>query len=110
VHAVHLGARDFPRLQAHGVTVVTCPRSNRRLQVGSAPVPRLLSSGIPVALGTDSLASAPDLDLFAEMAALRQEHPGLPPAAVLLMGTFNGARALGLEEMFGSVAAGKSAR
>jgi len=110
VHAVHLGARDFARLQARGVTVVTCPRSNRRLQVGSAPVPRLLSSGIPVALGTDSLASAPDLDLFAEMAALRQEHPGLPPAAVLRMGTFNGARALGLEEMFGAVAAGKSAR
>ncbi|HEX5042688.1 MAG TPA: amidohydrolase family protein [Candidatus Polarisedimenticolaceae bacterium] len=110
VHAVHLGARDFPRLQARGVTVVTCPRSNRRLQVGVAQVPRLLSSGIPVALGTDSLASAPDLDLFAEMAALRQEHPGLAPAAVLRMGTLNGARALGLEESFGSIAPGKSAR
>ena len=61
-------------------------------------------------LQTDSLASAPDLDLFAEMAALRQEHPGLSPAAVLRMGTVNGARALGLEEMFGSLAPGKSAR
>ena len=110
VHAVHLGARDFARLQTRGVTVVTCPRSNRRLGVGLAPVPKLLSSGIPVALGTDSLASAPDLDLFAEMAALRQEHPGLAPAAVLRMATTNGARALGLDAAFGAIAPGKSAR
>ena len=110
VHAVHLGARDFPRLQARGVTVVTCPRSNRRLGVGVAPVPRLLGSGIPVALGTDSLASVPDLDLFAEMAALREDHPALAPAAVLRMATMNGARALGLESTFGSIAPGRSAR
>ena len=110
VHAVHLGARDLPRLQARGVTVVTCPRSNRRLGVGVAPVPRLLGSGIPVALGTDSLASVPDLDLFAEMAALREDHPALAPAAVLRMATMNGARALGLESTFGSISPGRSAR
>jgi cytosine/adenosine deaminase-related metal-dependent hydrolase len=75
-----------------------------------APVPRLLASGIPVALGTDSLASAPDLDLFAEMAALREEHPALPPAAVLRMATLNGARALGLQETLGSIAPGRAAR
>ena len=105
-----MGARDLPRLQTRGVTVVACPRSNRRLRVGLAPVPRLLSSGIPVALGTDSLASVPDLDLFAEMAALREEHPALPAAAVLRMATVNGARALGLEETLGSIAPGRSAR
>ena len=110
VHAVHLGARDLPRLQAKGVTVVACPRSNRYLGVGVAPVPRLLGSGIPVALGTDSLASAPDLDLFAEMAALRQDHPALHPAAVLRMATINGANALGLGATFGAIAPGKTAR
>jgi cytosine/adenosine deaminase-related metal-dependent hydrolase len=110
VHAVHVGTRDLPRLQARGCTVVACPRSNRRLGVGVAPVPRLLASGIPVALGTDSLASAPDLDLFAEMAALRRDHPALPRAAVLRMATASGAKALGLEGTLGTIAPGRLAR
>jgi cytosine/adenosine deaminase-related metal-dependent hydrolase len=110
VHCVHVGQHDISRLQARGVTVVTCPRSNAALGVGKAPVPKLLGSGIPVALGTDSLASSPDLDLFAEMAALRREHPGLAPAAVLRMATANGARALGLTGDWGTIEAGKRAR
>jgi len=110
VHCVHLDHQDISKLQARGVTVVTCPRSNARLGVGKAPVSRILASGIPVALGTDSLASAPDLDLLAEMAALREQHPGLAPAAALRMATLNGARALGLERDLGSIEAGKQAR
>lgn len=106
VHCVHLTNQDLSMLQSRGCSVVTCPRSNRGLGVGKAPVPRMLGSGIPVALGTDSLASAPDLDMFAEMAALREEHPGLAPAAALRMATLNGARALGIEGL-GSIAPGK---
>jgi len=110
VHCVRMEGQDVSKLQARGATVVTCPRSNRRLGVGSAPVPRLLGAGVPVALGTDSLASAPDLDLFAEMAALREEHPTLAPAAVLRMATLNGATALGLNDRLGSIEPGKLAR
>ncbi len=109
VHCVHVTNQDLSMLQSRGCSVVTCPRSNRRLGVGKAPVPRILGSGIPVALGTDSLASVEDLSLFAEMAALREDHPGLAPAAVLRMATLNGARALGLEDL-GAIAAGKLAR
>ncbi len=109
VHCVHVGHQDLSKLQARRVTVVTCPRSNLRLGVGKTPVPKLLGSGIPVALGTDSLASAPDLDLFAEMATLRAEHPELSPAAVLRMATLNGARALQLGTEVGSIEAGKAA-
>jgi cytosine/adenosine deaminase-related metal-dependent hydrolase len=107
VHCVHLEHQDLSRLQARGVTVVTCPRSNQRLGVGQAPVPKLLASGIPVALGTDSLASSPDLDVFTELAHLRQEHPGLSPAAALRIATLNGARALGLSQDLGTIEAGK---
>jgi cytosine/adenosine deaminase-related metal-dependent hydrolase len=110
VHCVRLLQQDVSRLQARGVRVVTCPRSNAYLGVGRAPLPQLLGRGIPVALGTDSLASAPDLDLFAEMAALRREHPGLTPAAVLRMATLNGAAALGLDDRLGSIERGKLAR
>ncbi len=106
VHAVHLEQQDLSRLQTRGVTVVVCPRSNATLGVGKAAVPRILAAGIPVALGTDSLASAPDLDLFAEMAALRDDHPALPPAAVVRMATSNGARALGLGHRLGAIEPG----
>jgi cytosine/adenosine deaminase-related metal-dependent hydrolase len=109
VHCVHLDHQDLSRLQARGVTVVTCPRSNQRLGVGKAPVPKLLASGIPVALGTDSLATAPDVDVFTELAHLRQEHPGLSPAAALRIATMNGAHALGMAQELGSIEVGKLA-
>lgn len=109
VHCVHVGRRERAILQARGTHVVTCPRSNERLGVGTAAVPTLLADGIPVALGTDSRASAPDLDLFAEMAALRRIHPRLSPATVLRMATLNGAAALGLAERLGSIGPGRLA-
>lgn len=109
VHAVHLDHQDLSLLQARGSFVVTCPRSNRRLDVGRAPVAKLLSSGIPVAIGTDSLASNADLDPVAEMVALREDHPELAPAAVLRMATLNGAAALGFGDEIGSLEPGKVA-
>ena len=110
VHCVHVDRQDMARLQERRCTVVTCPRSNARLGVGCAPVPTIMGAGIPVALGTDSLASVPDLDLFAEMAALRSDHSKLSAAAVIRMATLNGAKALGLEQDLGSLAPGKLAR
>ena len=107
VHGVHLVQADFAKLQSRGTTVVTCPRSNRSLGVGVAPVPKLLGSGIPVAIGTDSRASCPDLDLFAEIQALREDHPSLAPAAALRMATLNGARALGLGAELGTIEKGR---
>jgi cytosine/adenosine deaminase-related metal-dependent hydrolase len=109
VHCVHLTREDHSLLQSSGATVVTCPRSNQRLGVGVAPVPELLREGIPVALGTDSLASSPELDLFGEIAGLRETHPGLSPAAVLRVATLNGARGLGLADRLGSIEPGKLA-
>jgi cytosine/adenosine deaminase-related metal-dependent hydrolase len=109
VHAVHLADGDVDRIRERGATVVTCPRSNRRLRVGRAPVETLLRAGVPVALGTDSLASTPDLDPFAELAALREDHPGLAPGDAIRIATGNGARALGLGETFGAIAPGRRA-
>jgi len=103
VHCVHVGGRDRSRLRSRGVTVVTCPRSNERLGPGRAPLLELLRAGICVAVGTDSLASAPDLDLFAEMAALRRLYPALSPATVVRMATLNGAIALGIDDRLGSI-------
>jgi 5-methylthioadenosine/S-adenosylhomocysteine deaminase len=109
VHCVQLGQQDHSMLQAGQVTVVTCPRSNRYLGTGEAPIPKLMNAGVPVALGTGSLASVPDLDLFADMAALLEVHPKLSPAAVLRMATLNGAKALNLADKLGSIEPGRLA-
>jgi cytosine/adenosine deaminase-related metal-dependent hydrolase len=107
VHVVHLHADEIERLAASGATAVTCPRSNAYLGVGTAPLPALVAAGVPIALGTDSLATTPDLDLFAEMAALRRMHPGLEPAVILRAATQGGADALGLGAVLGSIEPGK---
>ncbi len=110
VHAVQLLDDEIRRLGRSGATVVTCPRSNRYLDVGTAPVPALIEAGANLALGTDSLASNPDLDLFAEMAALGETHPGLDPATIVRAATLGGAAALGLSETLGTIETGKSGR
>jgi 5-methylthioadenosine/S-adenosylhomocysteine deaminase len=110
IHAVHVDGEDRRRMAAHGVCVAHCPRSNRVLSGGVAPVPAYLQEGIPVGLGTDSLASAPTLDLWDEMRAALAIHAGrLTPVDVLEMATLGGARALGLAGQVGSLEAGKRA-
>jgi len=98
-HCVQVDAEDVARLARHGVSVVVCPRSNRRLGVGVPPVPELLAAGVNVALGSDSLASAESLDVLDDARALRREIPELPPGALLRAATLGGARALGLADL-----------
>ncbi len=107
-HCVHVDAADRARLLRSGAVVVVCPRSNRSLGVGIPPVPELLADGVGVALGTDSLASAPSLELADEMVALQREFPALDPAVIVRLATEGGARALGRPHL-GTIAAGKRA-
>ena len=109
VHGVQLGPADLDALAALDVTLVTCPRSNRWTGAGDPPVADFYASGVRVAVGTDSLASVPDLNLFAEMASLRELAPMVPAARLLESATIQGARALGLEDEFGSLEPGKRA-
>lgn len=108
VHAVHASSDDVRRIASRGASVVTCPRSNAYLDVGTAPVATYLDAGIDVALGTDSPASGGDLDTGAELAALRAAHPTIAPGAALRIATANGARALGLPRL-GAIERGRLA-
>jgi cytosine/adenosine deaminase-related metal-dependent hydrolase len=108
-HAVQVDEADIATLARHRVAVVVCPRSNRTLRVGVAPVPRLLAGGVSVCLGTDSLASSPDLDVAREMVTLRQQFPDLSGRAIVQMATAAGARALGFSDL-GTLEVGKSAQ
>jgi aminodeoxyfutalosine deaminase len=108
VHAVHVSSADITRMAKEGVSVVHCPRSNHLLGVGRAPVSKMLKRGINVSIGTDSLASNMDLNLWEEM-RFAYITGGLDPESVIKMATINGARALGLDEITGSLEPGKAA-
>ncbi|HUK67110.1 MAG TPA: amidohydrolase family protein [Anaeromyxobacteraceae bacterium] len=83
VHAVDLDDDDRAILANSGATVALCPRSNLHI-VGRLPdLPRLLSSGIPLAVGTDSLASSPSLSPLAELSVLARAFPDIAPARLL---------------------------
>ena len=110
VHGVQMTPDDLARLAARGTTLVTCPRSNAYTGAGNPPVASFYAAGVPVAVGTDSLASTPDLNLFAELAALRALAPEVPAARLIESATLVGARALGFEPDYGSIEPGKQAR
>ncbi|HEY7791078.1 MAG TPA: amidohydrolase family protein [Vicinamibacterales bacterium] len=109
VHGVQATRADLLELARIGATVVACPRSNVYTGVGRPPVEAFYASGVRVALGTDSLASAPDLNLFAELAALHQVAPSVPAARLLESATRHGAEALGLGDELGSIGPGRAA-
>lgn len=109
VHGVQLTDAELTRLAERDVTLVTCPRSNRWVGVGDPPLDRFLASGVRLALGTDSLASAPDLNLFAELAAMRRLTPATPARRLLRVATADGAAALGLADDLGAIAVGRRA-
>ncbi|MGX9728870.1 MAG: amidohydrolase family protein [Candidatus Electronema sp. VV] len=109
VHCVHIDADEIALLAASGAKVCLCPGSNRSLGVGKPPLASLLKKGILPALGTDSLASNPELSLWREMRLLAEEHPSVPPETILAMATLGGAMALGLDKRLGSLEVGKEA-
>jgi cytosine/adenosine deaminase-related metal-dependent hydrolase len=105
VHCVKVTDRDIDVLAASRASVCLCPRSNERIGVGRAPWEKLCAAGLNLCLGTDSLASCPDLDIWAEARAFAQGFAGRLSAqdlAALL--TRNPARALGIEADFGEIA------
>ncbi len=110
VHGVQMTTDDLARLAACGATLVTCPRSNGHTGAGAPPLADFYASGVRVAVGTDSLASAPDLNVFAELATMRALTPGVPAASLLDSATRQGARALGFESEYGTIEPGKRAR
>jgi cytosine/adenosine deaminase-related metal-dependent hydrolase len=110
VHCVHVNLADAQILKQRGVTVCLCPRSNDRLDVGRAPLALFRKLDIPLALGTDSLASNDSLSLWDEMRfALDKFQDELSPDDILRMATSGGAAALGLSANLGSLEVGKRA-
>src|SRR5262249_37859211 len=98
---------DLGRIKARGSTLGTCPRSNGHTGAGAPPIQDFYDAGVRVAVGTDSLASAPDLNVFAELATMRAWAPSVPPSGLLDSATSQGARPLGFDAEYGTIGPGK---
>jgi cytosine/adenosine deaminase-related metal-dependent hydrolase len=115
---------DYPTLLAHvnycddaemellsggPASVVYCPRTHAYFGHPPHRWREMLGRGINVALGTDSCASSPDLNLVEEMRLARRIAPEVPAEAIWEMGTVRAARAIGAGDRVGSIEVGKRA-
>lgn len=114
VHMVHVDEADLEGCARAGISVVHCPQSNLKLGNGISPVAKFNAADINTAIGTDGAASNNDLSMLDEVrtAALlargiHSAHVGIEAHEWLRFATLNGARALGLGEVIGSLTPGK---
>lgn len=115
-HGVHLTDEDIELIADHNASVTHCPASNQKLASGTARIIDLHKAGINVALGTDGPASGNDMDLWLAMrlAGYAQKNTShdptvMPALDVLRMATINGAKALHVDHLIGSLEVGKAA-
>lgn len=115
-HCIHLSKKDMQIIERHDVKVAYNPVANMKLASGTAKIHDLLKFGITVGIGTDGAACNNSFDMFESMkfAALLQkayyaDPTVLPAEKVLRMATVEGAKALGLENIVGSLEVGKKA-
>jgi 5-methylthioadenosine/S-adenosylhomocysteine deaminase len=115
-HCVWVEDDDMTIMAEKGVSVMSCPGSNLKLGSGIARTAKMLQSGVNVSCATDGAASNNNLSMMEEMTlfALLQKGVNLdaaliPAKTALRAATINGARALGMDNMTGSLEAGKQA-
>jgi len=116
VHMTQLNEHEIDKIATQQCHIIHCPESNLKLASGFCPVHQLQEKGINVALGTDGAASNNDLDMIGEMRTtallgkgVANNASALQADTVLRMATINGAKALGIDQVTGSLEVGKSA-
>ena len=116
VHCVHVDDEDVAILERANVSVAYCARCNAKLGMGIAPLGKFRTRGLRVGLGTDSPASNSTMDFFDEMRVglLIQRGMGAHEAfysskTFIRMATLDGARALKLDHLIGTLEPGKRA-
>ncbi|MEO7267697.1 MAG: amidohydrolase [Knoellia sp.] len=114
-HGVHLTEADRATAAHAGVTVAHCPGSNLKLASGALDWQRWRADGIHLGIGTDGCASSNDLDMWqamrqaAHLAALTSGDPAVDAEQIVRAATIDGARALGMDHLIGSLEVGKRA-
>jgi 5-methylthioadenosine/S-adenosylhomocysteine deaminase len=115
-HCVWLDENDINIMKDKNVGISHNPTSNLKLASGIAPVPSFMEKELIVGIGTDGAASNNNLDLLEEtrLAALLYKGTSMNPEVMdaqtmINMLTINGAKALGLSDITGSIEKGKRA-
>ena len=115
-HSIRTTEHDVEILAKHGASVAHCIASNTKAAKGVAPVSLMHKHGMSVGFGTDGPASGNTLDLFIQMRMCENFHKNelrdrsaFPAKEVVSMATIEGARALGLGDITGSIEPGKQA-
>jgi cytosine/adenosine deaminase-related metal-dependent hydrolase len=111
IHGNYLSDDEIAFLAEHRdhMSVVYCPRTHAYFGHERYPLEKMLAAGVRVALGTDSRASNPDLNLLGEMRYLANVFPNLASERIIEMATMVGAEALGLGEETGALITGRLA-
>jgi aminodeoxyfutalosine deaminase len=107
-HVNHLESGDLDRLARHPVGVVYCPRTHAYFGHDPHPMRAMLAAGVNVCLGTDSAASAGDLNLIDDARLVRRIHPEMSDMAILSMITDRPAQALRIAAEVGSITIGRA--
>lgn len=115
-HCVQATDSDIELMAAKNVSVVSNPASNMKLGNGFAPIKKMVDAGVNVCLGTDGAASNNSLNMFHELSLMTLIHKGTgkTPQCIsaqegFAMATINGAKALGLDKLIGTIEKGKRA-
>jgi cytosine/adenosine deaminase-related metal-dependent hydrolase len=106
VHGNYIRNEDIPVLRDLNITVVYCPRSHAYFGHERHPFEKLFALGVNVAVGTDSLASAPSLSMLDELRFLYRRHQHVSPERVLTFAMLNGAKSLKVGARIGGLRAG----
>jgi len=111
IHGNYLEDDELQFLATHKdrMSLIYCPRTHAYFGHSPYPLTKALELGVRIALGTDSRASNPDLNLLSEMRFVAQSHPQIDPYEIIRMGTLAGAEALGREDDVGSITSQKTA-
>lgn len=114
-HGIHLSADDISIVRAHGTAIGHCPGSNLKLGSGIADYLHYIESDLTVGLGTDGCSSSNDLDMWsvmriaAHMVALKHAPADVRAGQIVRAATIDGARAIGIDHLVGSITVGKRA-
>lgn len=109
VHGNYLSPQQILSLANSRVSVVYCPRTHAHFGHTTYPLKELLAANVRFALGTDSRASTPDLNLWAEVVQARERHQELSAEMAFAAVTNQAAEALGLDSIWGSLEVGRRA-
>jgi cytosine/adenosine deaminase-related metal-dependent hydrolase len=112
IHGNYLGASERRLLSEHRnqMSLVYCPRTHEYFGHAPYPLGEYLACGVNVAIGTDSRASSPSLEIGRDLLAAAKLHPDVPKSTLLAMVTLKAAEAIGAAEFFGSIRPGKCAK